>query len=108
MYSKSGGLNGKHSAVTDVSSVTALSYVGLQVFGHSHGRWFTRIPAVTAQLQTKQFALLPQSNLLLLLQVTVQLNQTQLVEVSSQDINEFDTMVAQKRAIETVLEKYKE
>ena len=65
----------------DVSSVTALSYVGLQVFGHSHGRWFTHVPEETAQLQTKQFTLLPPKNLLLLLHLAVQSNQTQLVEV---------------------------
>ena len=62
----------------------------------------------TAQLRTKRFALLPQKNLLLLLRLTIQSNQTQLVEVSSEDIKEFDTMMAQKKAIETALEKYKE
>ena len=107
LYSKLGGLNCKHSAVTDAPSITALSYVGLQVFGHSYVRWFTHIPEETAQLQTKRFALPSPKNLLLLLRLTVQLNQTQLVEVSSEDIKGFDIMVTQKRAIETALKKYK-
>ena len=108
LCSESSGLNGKRSAVSDVSGVTALSCVDLQVFGHGHGRWFTRIPAETTQLQTMRFALLPQGNLPLLPQVTVQLNRTQLVEVSSEDIREFDTMVTQKKTTETALEVYKE
>jgi hypothetical protein len=52
--------------------------------------------------------LLPQNNFLLLLRLAVQVNRTQLVEVSSEDIKDFDTMVAQKKAIETALKKYKE
>ena len=90
LYSKSGGPNDKRSAVTDGPSVTTLSYVGLQVTGHSHGRWFTRISEETARLQTKRFALLPPKNILLLLRLTVQLNQIQLAEVSSEDIKEFN------------------
>ena len=68
--------------------ITTLSYVGLQVFGHSHGRWFTCVPEETVQFQPKRFALLPQKNLLPLLRLTVQSNQTQLVEVSSEDAEE--------------------
>ena len=86
----------------------ASSYLGLQVFGHSHRRQFTHIPEETAQLQKKRFTLLPPKNLLLLLRLTVRSNQTQLVEVSSEDIKEFDRMVAQKRVIETALKKYRE
>ena len=99
LYSKSGGKNGKHGAVTDVSNVATLSYVGLQVFGHSHGRWFTHIPEETAQLQTRRFALLHSS---------VEPNQTHLIEVSSGDIKESVMMTAQKGAIEMALEKYKD
>ena len=50
----------------------------------------------TAQLQTKRFVLLPQSNLLLLQRATVKPNQTQLVEVSSDDIKEFDNDCTEK------------
>ena len=76
------------SVVTDAPSITALSYVGLQVFSHSHGRWRTHIPEETVQLQPNLHCY-PPKNLLLLLRLTVQSNQTWLVEVSSEDIEEF-------------------
>jgi len=94
--------------VTDVPSVTALSRIGLQVFGHSHGRWFTHVPEQTAQLQTKHFALLPPWNFLLLLRHPAETNRTQLAEVSSEDIKEFNMMTAQKQATEMALLKYEE
>ena len=37
-----------------------------------------------------------------------QSNQTQLVEVSSEDIKEFDAMAVQRGAIEMALEKYRD
>ena len=33
-----------NSVVTDVSRIPALLHVGLEVFGHNHGVWFTHIP----------------------------------------------------------------
>lgn len=88
--------------------MSPLLWVGLQVFGRGHGRRFTHIPEETAQLQTKLFAPLPPKNLLLILRLTVQSNRTQLIEVSSEDIKEFNTMVTQKKVIGIVLEKYEE
>ena len=38
--------------MTDSANVTALSYIGVQVFGHTHFRWFTYISSKTAQLVT--------------------------------------------------------
>ncbi|KAF6741614.1 hypothetical protein DFP72DRAFT_789312, partial [Ephemerocybe angulata] len=32
MYSKGGGKNGKHGAITDSSVITAVSYVGIEVY----------------------------------------------------------------------------
>ena len=64
LYSKSGGQASRHSAVTDSSIVTALSHIGVQVFGHSRDRWFTHVPEETAQLQTRRFAILLPENLL--------------------------------------------
>jgi hypothetical protein len=94
--------------VTDSSSVTALSHIGVQIFGHSHGRWFTYVPEETAILQTKRFSLLPPQNFLLLLQSSVKTNQTQLVEVSLDDVEEFNTLTSQKQLLEIALSKYKD
>ena len=32
IYAKTGGKNGKHSAVSESSSISAVSYLGLQIF----------------------------------------------------------------------------
>ena len=80
----SGGRSGKHGVVTDASSVTTLSPVGLQVFGHSHGRWFTYIPGETARLKARPFALLHSYSFLPPLHSSVQSNRTH------KDIQKFD------------------
>ncbi len=59
MYSKSGGKNGNHAAVTEASNVSALSYLGLQVYENDYENQFTSIAESTSPFQTKQFALIP-------------------------------------------------
>ncbi|KII84575.1 hypothetical protein PLICRDRAFT_167537 [Plicaturopsis crispa FD-325 SS-3] len=59
LYSKTGGKNGKHAAVTDSSNICAISYLGFQVYEQVFNRQFRSITQATARLQTKQFALLP-------------------------------------------------
>lgn len=85
-----------------------MSHTGVQVFGHSHGVWPTSVPEKTAPLQTRRFALLPLQNFLLLLPLPGKTNRTKLVEVSSQGIKEFDTMMAGKQFIRVALLKYEE
>ena len=94
--------------MTDSSNITTLSHIGVQVFGHSHGAWFSHVPEETVQLLTSRFALLPQQNFLLLLHLPVKVDQTRLVQVSSEDIKEFNEMTAQTQLIETALSKYKQ
>ena len=67
IYSKTGGKNGKHAAVTDASNISATSYLGVQVFEYMHGRLFRDHPDATATFQTKQFALLTSNAFLCLL-----------------------------------------
>jgi hypothetical protein len=85
-----------------------LSHIGVQVFGHRHGRWFTLTPDETAHLQTKYFAILPPQRLLLLLHSPATTGNTQLLEVSPKDIDEFNTMTGGELLIEKALLKYKE
>ncbi|CAK5278486.1 unnamed protein product [Mycena citricolor] len=59
MRAKGGGQYGKHDAVTDSSSISALSKVSVQLFEQIHGAHFRSIPTATASLQTLQFAHLP-------------------------------------------------
>ena len=108
LYSKSGGQGGKHSAVADSSSVTALSHIGVQVFEHSHSRWFTHIPSRTARLHTKQFALLPPPCFLLCLHSPVEANGTEAVEVWHDDFLEFKGLSMGVERIREALHKYEE
>ncbi|KAJ6555722.1 hypothetical protein B0H10DRAFT_2122627 [Mycena sp. CBHHK59/15] len=59
LYSKGGGKNGKHNAIERHHNISAVSYLGVQVFEHSYGRQFREIPQATARLQTMQFRFLP-------------------------------------------------
>lgn len=62
------------NALTD----TAMSHVGAQVLGHSHGRWFMHVPEETVQPQMRRFAFSHN-----FLRLSAETTQTQLVEVSS-------------------------
>jgi hypothetical protein len=108
LYSKSGGQGGKHNAVADSSSITALSNIGVQVFEHTHLRWFSHIPTKTAQLHTRQFALLPPKCFLLCLRSPAKVNETQVVEVSPDDFLEFESMTGGVERIKKALHKYDE
>ena len=66
------------------------------------------VPKETVRLQTRRFAPLPLRNFLLLLHLPVQKNRTQPVEVSPEDIKEFNKITAQKQVIKMGLSKYKE
>ena len=96
----------KHNAVTGSSNITALSHIDVQVFGHTHFRWFTHIPFKTAQLNTKQFALLPPKHILLCLRSVVKTNETQVVEVSHNDFLEFENTAQGVGHIRDALNKY--
>ena len=50
----------------------------------------------------------PSTEFLLLLDSSIESNQTHLIKVSSGDIKEFVTVTAQKGTIEMALEKYKD
>jgi uncharacterized membrane-anchored protein len=58
MYSKTGGKNGKHSAITELSSIAAVSYFSVQLFRYRTGGQFHPVPDATAIFQTKQSPLL--------------------------------------------------
>ncbi|KAF9061583.1 hypothetical protein BDP27DRAFT_1182335, partial [Rhodocollybia butyracea] len=47
MYSKGGGKNGKHAAVSKAENIAALSNIGLQLFEHEHGSNFRAITSQT-------------------------------------------------------------
>ncbi|THU78024.1 hypothetical protein K435DRAFT_590950, partial [Dendrothele bispora CBS 962.96] len=50
MYTKGGGKNGKHAAVTSADNISALSYLAVQLFQHAHHGRFKSIPSITSSL----------------------------------------------------------
>ena len=95
IYSKTGGKNGKHAAVTDASNISATSYLGVQVFEHMHGRLFRDHPDATVTFQTKQFALLTSNAFLSLLSSTPKAIPTGL-ELSQKDAEQFMEMLSRE------------
>ena len=92
-YSKTGGKHGKHGSITEASNISAVSYIGLQLFEFMHGRQFRHIPEVTSRLQTKQFALLPSMSFLCLLSVSPKVHSVSgTLELAQEDSDQFKTL----------------
>jgi hypothetical protein len=88
IYSKTGGKNGKHTAVTDASNISVVSYLAIQVFEHMHGCQFWEHPDATANFQTKQFTILSSYAFLSLLSSTPKTVPTGL-ELALKDAEQF-------------------
>ncbi|KAF5320335.1 hypothetical protein D9611_011267 [Ephemerocybe angulata] len=56
LYQKTAGKNGKHGAITDSSVITAVSYLGVQVFESTRPTYFTGYPLQTRLLRTLHFS----------------------------------------------------
>ncbi|KAF5341928.1 hypothetical protein D9611_001095 [Ephemerocybe angulata] len=65
LYQKTAGKNGKHGAITDSSVITAVSYLGVQVFENTRPNYFSMYPRQTALLRTLCFSQIPSSQVLL-------------------------------------------
>jgi hypothetical protein len=92
LYSKTGGKNGKHAAVTDASNISAISYMAVQVFEHMHGRQFREHPDATAMFRTKQFALLASNAFLCLISTPKTVPNG--VELSQQEANQYAQLLS--------------
>ena len=91
MYSKTGGKNGKHSAITESSSIAAVSYLAVQLFQYRIARQFRSVPDATAIFQTKQFLLL--SSLQFLCLIDTKITDAQLaasfIELTPDDVDRY-------------------
>lgn len=92
--------------MTDSPNITALSYIGVQVFENTHFKWFTHITSKTTQLHTRQFALLSPKFFLLCLHSTAKTSGAQVVEVTHEDYLEFRNMTEGVGRIRNALHKY--
>jgi hypothetical protein len=91
MYSKTGGKNGKHSAITESSNIAAVSYLAVQLFQYRLARQFRSVPDMTAIFQTKQFLLLSSLQFLCLADSKISREQlaTSFIELSLEDVNRY-------------------
>jgi len=102
--SKSGGKNGTHSWVPEVSSVTAISYAPSQLFEHFIGRQFRAIPQAQALLQVKQFALIPASSFLCALENEPwRIMESKNLQISASDTDRFDNFTRQIHNIKSAI-----
>lgn len=89
--SKSGGKNGTHCWVPEVSSITAISYAPSQIFEHFIGRQFRAIPQAQALLQVKKFALVPATSFLCALENEPwRIMDSENLQISASDTDRFD------------------
>ncbi|KAJ7197398.1 hypothetical protein GGX14DRAFT_374942, partial [Mycena pura] len=60
LYSKTGGKNGKHAAVTSASKIAAISYIGAQIFEPvAQARTFSKMSDRTSPQQVLPFGFIP-------------------------------------------------
>jgi len=93
MYSKTGGKNGKHADITESSSISAVSYMALEIFRYNVGRQFHPVSDATSRFHTVQFALLPSTSFLCLVNSKpMRSGQSQPVDLSPVDIERFRSL----------------
>ena len=101
--SKSGGKNGKHCWVPEVSSITAISYAPSQIFEHFIGHQFRTIPQSQTSLQVKQYALLPATSFLCVLDNTPWKIMSENLQISVSDTNLFNMLVKQTQNVKSAI-----
>ncbi|KAJ6618077.1 hypothetical protein B0H10DRAFT_2379381 [Mycena sp. CBHHK59/15] len=102
LYTKGGGKNGKHGAVTQHHNISAFSYIGVQVFELAHARQFRAIPQATSFLYTHQFRQLPPFTFLCRLTGKPDVNAVGL-ELSPDDANLFKDLNSGINSINTAV-----
>ncbi|KAH7904198.1 hypothetical protein BJ138DRAFT_1240158 [Hygrophoropsis aurantiaca] len=91
LYTKGAGKNGKHSAVLQVDTITAISYVGVQLFQQLFRQQFRAIPEATALFQCHQFAHLPSMAFLCVLVQSLKITPTGF-DLNATDLTLFETL----------------
>jgi hypothetical protein len=88
--SKSGGKNGTHCWVPEVSSITAISYAPSQLFEHFIRRQFRAVPQAQTLLQVKQFLIPANSFLCTLENEPSKIMESENIQISVSDTDRFD------------------
>jgi hypothetical protein len=109
LSSKTGGKNGKHSDITESSSISAMSLVAVQVFQQSFGTRFSMITENASRFQTKGYLLIPSTQFLCLVDSKIQTHSpdSQIVEISSEDLQRFQRLRNGEEALKTALRQFR-
>src|SRR3984885_8270553 len=95
---------GKHSSISELSKILAISYVVVQVFEYMYARQFRSVPAATAIFQTCQFLSLSSINFLTLLDYRQSSQQQGLIlELSPDDLDRFRTLRNANKQLQVAL-----
>ena len=106
VYSKTGGKNGKHSAIMESSTIAAVSYLGVQLFQYYRlSQQFRSVTDATAIFQTKQFLLLPSIQFLCLLETRLPPEQSSapFIELLPGDIDRYKALKNGQKEITAAL-----
>ena len=105
MYSKTGGKNGKHGAITESSSIAAVSYLAVQLFQYHLARQFRSVPDATAIFQTKQFLLLSSLQFLCLVDTKISPHQlfTSFLELLPEDVDRYRALREGQKELTTAI-----
>ena len=102
--SKSGGKNGTHCWVPEISSIAAISYAPVQIFEHFIGHQVRAVPQKMTLLQVKQFALLPATAILCVLETAPwRIMESENLQISVSDTDRFDKLARQTQNIKSAI-----
>src|SRR5882762_11475690 len=102
LYSKGGGKNGKHAAVSSISNVAAISYVGVQVFQRMHRHIFRPVTSATVLFGTNHYQLLPSTSLLCRLSAPPHAKNNN-IEIQTDDLHIFNTLDKDVKKVEAAI-----
>ena len=110
LYHKTGGKNGKHSAIVEATNVASVSRIGVRVFEHTHGPHFRSNSS--NMFQTRAFALLSHHHFLTLLSSsptsTATGNQaTSIITITKKDLTCFQTLSAVRSELEKAMKEFR-
>ncbi|KAF9481696.1 hypothetical protein BDN70DRAFT_991713 [Pholiota conissans] len=107
LYSKTGGKNGKHCAVSESSNIAAVSYVGFQLFEHFHAYQFRAVPNSMTRFQTYRFQHSSSFELLCLLDAKITFTGQSFIELSTADLERFQDMKKGERSLSVAVKNAK-
>lgn len=105
MYSKGGGKNGKYGWVPKVDSITAASYIPVQVYEHTIGRKFCATTQAALLRGRKKSYAFVQPTAFLCSTRSLPKAITADLEASVEDMQDFRALLAVNAAVRGVVEK---